>query len=204
MSIRGREACFSCPPQDTESEDGRVHDWVYVGTGDCGRAATGAHRAQTLHQSLIFMLHTRCTPNRLTATQSACQPRYPSPFRILGPLHGGDRRWRQVLPLAAMQHSDWLIEMAMRYVTYHAAEFGTKATPLCAADGAQTIEAFNWYLANEGTRMVREEAEQLLRERLRNPAFRKDMDTLLRPNFGRYDIDAAAELVRVRYFAHMW
>jgi len=86
---------------------------------------------------------------------------------------------------------------------YHAAEFGTKATPLCAVDGAQTIEAFNWYLANEGTRMVREEAEQLLRERLRNPAFRKDMDTLLRPNFGRYDIDAAAELVRERYFAHM-
>ena len=86
---------------------------------------------------------------------------------------------------------------------HDAAEFGTKATPPCAVDRAQTIEAFNWYLANDGVRMVREEAEQLLRGRLRNPAFRKDMDTLLRPNFGRYDIDTAPELVREKYFAHM-
>jgi hypothetical protein len=86
---------------------------------------------------------------------------------------------------------------------FHAANFGTKATPPCAVDGARTIEAFNWYLANEGTRMDRGEAERLLRERLRNTAFRKDMDTLLRPNFERYDIDAAAEIVRETYLVHM-
>jgi hypothetical protein len=86
---------------------------------------------------------------------------------------------------------------------YHAAEFGTRATPVCTVDGAQTIEAFNWYLANEKTGMGREEAEDLLRERLRDRGFRNDMDTLLRPGFGRYDIDVAAELVRQKYFVHL-
>jgi predicted nucleotidyltransferase component of viral defense system len=86
---------------------------------------------------------------------------------------------------------------------YHAADFGTKATPACAVEGAQTIEAFNWYLANEGASMDREEAEKRLRERLRDPGFRNDMDTLLRPGFGPYAVDVAAELVREKYFVHL-
>jgi hypothetical protein len=45
-------------------------------------------------------------------------------------------------------------------------------------DGKRAMEAFEWYLANEGTAMGIEEAGQLLDQRLRNPAFRQDMDTL--------------------------
>lgn len=86
---------------------------------------------------------------------------------------------------------------------YHAAEFGTKATPVCAVDGVRTIEAFNWYLANEGTNMDRQEAEELLSQRLRNRGFRNDTNTLLHSNFAHYDVDAAAELVRQKYFVHL-
>ncbi len=86
---------------------------------------------------------------------------------------------------------------------YHAADFGAKATPVCAVDGAQAIDAFNWYLANEGTSMDREEAEKRLHERLRDPGFRNDMDALLRPDFGPYTVDVAAELVREKYFVHL-
>ncbi len=104
-------------------------------------------------------------------------------------------------------HAPWdkrsKIEQDLRLARGIAAIFSDDVLATHVAMRGGTV-LHNWYLANEGTRMVREEAEQLLRERLRNPAFRKDMDTLLRPNFGRYDIDAAAELVRVRYFAHMW
>jgi hypothetical protein len=82
-------------------------------------------------------------------------------------------------------------------------DFGAKATPVCVVDGARTIEAFNWYLANEQTSMGREETEKRLRERLRDPSFRNDMETLLRPGFGPYDINVAAELVREKYFVHL-
>ena len=70
-------------------------------------------------------------------------------------------------------------------------------------DGKRAMEAFEWYLTNEGTSMGREEAGQLLDQRLRNPSFRQDMDTLLRPGLARFDVDAAAQLVRSAFLAHL-
>ena len=65
------------------------------------------------------------------------------------------------------------------------------------------MEAFEWYLANEGTAMGIEEAGQLLDQRLRNPAFRQDMDTLLRPGLPKFDVYAAAPIVRSVFLAHL-
>jgi len=70
-------------------------------------------------------------------------------------------------------------------------------------DGKRAMEAFEWYLANEGTAMGIEEAGQLLDQRLRNPAFRQDMDTLLRPGLPKFDVDAAAPIVRNVFLAHL-
>lgn len=70
-------------------------------------------------------------------------------------------------------------------------------------DGKRAMEAFEWYLTNEGTSMGREEAGQLLDQRLRNQAFRQDMDTLLRPGLAKFDVDAAAQLVRTAFLAHL-
>ena len=70
-------------------------------------------------------------------------------------------------------------------------------------DGKRAMEAFEWYLTNEGTSMGREEAGQLLDQRLRNPSFRQDMDTLLRPGLARFDVDAAAQLVRSAFLVHL-
>ncbi len=86
---------------------------------------------------------------------------------------------------------------------YHAGELGARGATPYVVNQAQAIEAFNWYLANEGTRMNREEAERLLWERVRDAAFRRDMHTLLRADYGAYDIDAAASLVRDTYFVHL-
>jgi predicted nucleotidyltransferase component of viral defense system len=86
---------------------------------------------------------------------------------------------------------------------YHAGELGAKNVSPCVVNQAQAIEAFNWYLANEGTRMDREEAEQLLRERVQDASFRRDMNTLLRADYGAYDINAAAALVRDTYLFHL-
>lgn len=76
------------------------------------------------------------------------------------------------------------------------------ATPY-AVDGKKTIEAFEWYLSNEETHMGRVEAEKLLALRLGNQDFRKDMDTLLRPGLPRFNVDAAADVVRSPYFVHL-
>lgn len=65
------------------------------------------------------------------------------------------------------------------------------------------IEAFTWYLQNEGTQMNREEAEHRLADHLRDRDFRTDMRQLLRYDFGPYDVDVAAELVRTAYLAHL-
>ena len=70
-------------------------------------------------------------------------------------------------------------------------------------DGKRAMEAFEWCLTNEGTSMGREEAGQLLDQRLRNQAFRQDMDTLLRPGLAKFDVDAAAQLVRTAFLAHL-
>jgi hypothetical protein len=51
--------------------------------------------------------------------------------------------------------------------------------------------------------MDREEAEQLLRERVQDASFRRDMNTLLRADYGAYDINAAAALVRDTYLFHL-
>lgn len=77
-----------------------------------------------------------------------------------------------------------------------------QATPY-AVDGKKTMEAFEWYLSNEETHMGRVEAEKLLALRLGSQDFRKDMDTLLRPGLQRFDVDAAADVVRSAYFAHL-
>lgn len=70
-------------------------------------------------------------------------------------------------------------------------------------DGKRAMEAFEWYLANEGTGMGREEAGQLLDQRLRNPAFRQDMDTLLRPGLPKFDVDVAAAIVRRGFLVYL-
>lgn len=86
---------------------------------------------------------------------------------------------------------------------YHAATFGPRATPARAIDGGRVIDAFNWYLENEGTRMGRDEAERRLTGHLADRSFRNDMRQLLRSDYGRYDVDAAADLVRGMYLAQL-
>ncbi len=76
------------------------------------------------------------------------------------------------------------------------------ATPY-AVDGAKAMEAFAWYLEQEGTHLRASEANALLDERMRNRAFRRDMDTLLRPGLPKFDVDAAAVVVRQAYFKYL-
>jgi hypothetical protein len=47
------------------------------------------------------------------------------------------------------------------------------------------------------------EAGHLLDQRLRNPAFRQDMDTLLRPGLPKFDVDAAAPILRSVFLAQL-
>jgi hypothetical protein len=65
------------------------------------------------------------------------------------------------------------------------------------------MEAFSWYLNNEGTQMDAAEANALLDARVRRKGFRRDMDTLLRPGLPKYDVDASAAVVRSAYFRHL-
>jgi hypothetical protein len=51
--------------------------------------------------------------------------------------------------------------------------------------------------------MNREEAEQRLARRLEDRSFRNDMRQLLRSDYGPYDVDAAAQLVRTTYLARL-
>ena len=76
------------------------------------------------------------------------------------------------------------------------------ATPY-AVDGAKAMEAFAWYLKKEGAHMDADEANARLAERLRKRAFRRDMDTLLRPGLPGFDVDAAAAVVREAYLKHL-
>jgi hypothetical protein len=43
----------------------------------------------------------------------------------------------------------------------------------------------------------------LLDQRLRNQAFRQDMDTLLRPGLPKFDVDLAASVVRSVFLAQL-
>jgi hypothetical protein len=54
------------------------------------------------------------------------------------------------------------------------------------------MEAFAWYLEKEGTLLGTVEANTLLDARLRKEAFRRDMNTLLRPGLPKFDVDEAA------------
>lgn len=76
------------------------------------------------------------------------------------------------------------------------------ATPF-RVDGAKAMVALGWYLAKEGRRVRRGEANAKLDQHLRNPAFRRDMETLLRRELGRFDVDEAAAVVRKVYFEHL-
>lgn len=51
--------------------------------------------------------------------------------------------------------------------------------------------------------MGREEAGQLLDQRVRNQAFRQDMDTLLRPGLPRFNVDLAAPVVHSAFLANL-
>lgn len=48
-----------------------------------------------------------------------------------------------------------------------------------------------------------DEANALLDARLRKVAFRRYMDTLLRPGLPKFDVDEGAEIVRKAYFMHL-
>ena len=76
------------------------------------------------------------------------------------------------------------------------------ATPF-RVDGAKVMEALLWYLTKEKTSIRRAEANARLDQHLRNPAFRRDMDTLLRPGLTRFDVDEAAAVVRAAYFEQL-
>ncbi len=70
-------------------------------------------------------------------------------------------------------------------------------------DGAKAMEALSWYLAKENQRVIKSEANAKLDQRLRNPAFRRDIDTLLRRELGRFDVHEATAVVRTAYFEHL-
>lgn len=78
----------------------------------------------------------------------------------------------------------------------------TGATPY-TVDGAKAMAAFTWYLEQEGTQLGIGEANAQLDARLRKRGFRRDMDTLLRPGLPKFDVDAAAAVVRDAYFTHL-
>lgn len=62
-------------------------------------------------------------------------------------------------------------------------------------DAARTIEAFNHYMAGERKYVKRADFDDSFDERMKNPAFRTDMETLLRSDLD-YDVDEAAAWVR--------
>jgi len=86
---------------------------------------------------------------------------------------------------------------------FHAWQLSEAGTTPYSVDGAKAMEAFAWYLEQEGTHLGATEANALLDERLRKRAFRRDMDTLLRPGLPKFDVDAAAAAVRHAYFKHL-
>jgi hypothetical protein len=86
---------------------------------------------------------------------------------------------------------------------FHAWQLSAAKTTPYPVDGAKAMEAFAWYLEKERTHLGRDEANALLDARLRKAAFRRDMDTLLRPGLPKFDVDEGAEIVRKAYFRHL-
>jgi predicted nucleotidyltransferase component of viral defense system len=79
-------------------------------------------------------------------------------------------------------------------------EVGSTPYPV---DGAKVMEAFTWYLHQEGTRFTAEEANAQLDGHLRKPGFRSDMATLLRPGLPPFNVDEGASVVRAAYFRQL-
>ncbi|MEB8488186.1 MULTISPECIES: nucleotidyl transferase AbiEii/AbiGii toxin family protein [Acidithiobacillus] len=86
---------------------------------------------------------------------------------------------------------------------YHAWRLSEAGMTTYTVDGAKAMDAFAWYLEKEGTHFSADEANAALDTRLHKDAFRRDMDTLLRPGLPKYDIDASAIIVREAYFRHI-
>jgi len=86
---------------------------------------------------------------------------------------------------------------------FHAWRLSEAGTTLYRVDGAKAMEAFAWYLEKEGTHLRNDEANALLDAKLRKAAFRRDMDTLLRPGLPTFDVDEGAGIVREAYFRHL-
>ena len=78
----------------------------------------------------------------------------------------------------------------------------TGSTPY-AVDGVKAMQAFAWYLEQEGTHFSAQEANAHLDARLGKAGFRRDMDTLLRPGLPAFDVDRAGQIVREAYFRHL-
>lgn len=86
---------------------------------------------------------------------------------------------------------------------FHAWQLSETGTTPYPVDGAKAMEAFAWYLEKEGTQVGYDEASALLNARLRKAAFRRDMDTLLRPGLTKFDVDQGAIVVREAYFKYL-
>ncbi|EPL3138055.1 nucleotidyl transferase AbiEii/AbiGii toxin family protein [Pseudomonas aeruginosa] len=85
----------------------------------------------------------------------------------------------------------------------HAWQLSEAGSTPYAVDGYKAMEAFTWYLEKEGTHFSEEEANAHLDARLSKSAFRRDMDTLLRPGLSAFDVDRACGIVREAYFRHL-
>lgn len=86
---------------------------------------------------------------------------------------------------------------------YHAWQLSEVGTTPYVVDAGKAMDAFAWYLEKEGTHFSANDAHAALDSRLRKEAFRRDMDTLLRPGLPKYDIDESATIVREAYFRHI-
>lgn len=86
---------------------------------------------------------------------------------------------------------------------FHAWQLSEAGTTPYPVNGAKTMEAFAWYLDKEGTHVGRDEANALLDARLRKAAFRRDMDTLLRPGLSKFDVEEGAGVVREAFFKYL-
>jgi len=89
------------------------------------------------------------------------------------------------------------------YDLFHAWQLSEAGTTPYAVDGRKAMEAFVWYLEKEGMQLGTVEANTLLDVRLRKEAFRRDMDTLLRPGLPKFDVDEASTVIRKAYFRHL-
>jgi len=85
----------------------------------------------------------------------------------------------------------------------HAWQLSEAGNTAYTVDGAKAMQAFAWYLKQEGTHFSAQEANARLDARLGKVGFRHDMDTLLRPGLPAFDVDRAGEIMREAYFRHL-